>query len=229
MRYLGGKAKIARRLSARIREIVGEAPIWEPFCGGLNMSEHLLPAICTDVDQPLVALIDAVIAGWDPPSFIDRAMWIEYRDLPEDNPLHGFCRYGCTFGGNYSSGFATGGHGADAATSRRSLLRACDVLRRAGTHVSRCSFFDVEPHETSLAIYCDPPYRGRTGYRHPFDHDAFDRRCVEWAHLGVTVLVSEYSMPTEIADCVWECPKAAGLRGRESVHHERLYRIKPYA
>jgi len=39
----------------------------------------------------------------------------------------------------------------------------------------------------------------------------------------VTVLVSEYAFP--LGECVWEFERAAGLRGRESRHVERIFKI----
>lgn len=55
-------------------------------------------------------------------------------------------------------------------------------------------------------IYCDPPYKGTTGYQDAisksgFNHDEFYTWCEEQKNL---VVISEYSMPTDRFTCVWE-------------------------
>lgn len=56
MRYLGGKYRIRKWLAENIAPYRTPGHIlWEPFCGGLNASEALLPDICSDVDESLTA------------------------------------------------------------------------------------------------------------------------------------------------------------------------------
>jgi hypothetical protein len=52
MHYLGGKYRIRKWLAAEISPYRTPGPIlWEPFCGGLNASEALLPDLRSDVDE----------------------------------------------------------------------------------------------------------------------------------------------------------------------------------
>jgi DNA adenine methylase len=134
--------------------------------------------------------------------------------------MHGFCKYGCSWGGKPWGGMARDGHGRNyAAQARKALLR--DVLKIAGFAV--LNFLAEKPAPTELLIYCDPPYRGRTSYGTSFDHAAFDALCKRWARY-TTVLVSEYKAP---GVCVWERKRSAALRGAENSHVERLYLISP--
>ena len=53
MRYLGGKSKIARHVVDVIERYRAPAqPVWEPFCGGLNVTRELarrgIDVIATD-------------------------------------------------------------------------------------------------------------------------------------------------------------------------------------
>ena len=44
MRYMGGKAKVARRIVAAILADTGARDVWyEPFVGGGNVMEHAAP------------------------------------------------------------------------------------------------------------------------------------------------------------------------------------------
>lgn len=70
MYYLGGKARIAKALAAEIAKHRRPGqPVWEPFCGGLNSAvAHGGVVHCTDACVPLIALLQAVRDGWDPPA-----------------------------------------------------------------------------------------------------------------------------------------------------------------
>ena len=227
MKYLGGKSKIARHVVDVIERYRAPAqPVWEPFCGGLNVTRELarrgIGVIATDASWPLIALVQAVRDGWQPPATMTESEWRDARTLPASNPLHGFAGF-TSWGGKFFGGYPRerGGRRLFFEEQRRVLLRDAP----APAHVQCVDFLSVEPWPLDALIYCDPPYAGRTGYAAcaPFDHDRFVERVGQWAALGVTVLVSEYAFP--LGECVWEFERAAGLRGRESRHVERLYKI----
>jgi len=50
-------------------------------------------------------------------------------------------------------------------------------------------------------VYCDPPYRGSTGYDGWFDSRAFWQWCRDKTREGHTVFVSEYKAPPDF-ECV---------------------------
>jgi hypothetical protein len=229
VRYLGGKAKLRKYLCPEIAK--HRAPgqvLWEPFCGGLNSAVgHGGLVVCSDVSIPLIALLLAVRAGWDPPHEVSEAEWRAAKTLPPTDPRHGFCAFGCSFGGDDGGGYARDGSNPRyakpghnyAREARNTLLRDAPIPAA----IFLADFLAIEPRPLSALIYCDPPYRGRRGYGAPFDHDRFVARCRAWARF-TTVLVSEYEFPGEL---LWSREKAAGLRGRESVHVERLYKVNP--
>ena len=55
------------------------------------------------------------------------------------------------------------------------------------------SYDEVEIPKDSC-VYCDPPYRGTTGYQHEFDFDKFDNWLREAKQ---PIYVSEYNMPED--------------------------------
>jgi DNA adenine methylase len=222
MRYLGGKAKIRKELCAEIAKFRKPGQIvWEPFCGGLNSAVgHGGAVFCSDSSLTLISLFQAVAAGWDPPEYVSEETYRAAHALPETDPLHGFCACCCSFGGRPWIGYAgySVGHrmpGGD----RRILLRDVPKI----SWFACLNFLALVPRPTGLLIYCDPPYRGRTGYSFDFDHDLFKRRCREWARY-TTVLVSEYDFPGRL---IWERRRDAPLRGKETAHTERLYLVEP--
>ena len=84
------------------------------------------------------------------------------------------------------------------------------------------------PIEDGGVVYCDPPYRGVSGYvTGAFDHDAF----YDWVrNAEFPVYVSEYSMPEDFIP-VWEKPVAvlANQKGTDGKVTERLYLHEKWA
>lgn len=242
MRYLGGKAKIARALAAPMLAARGTRPVWEPFCGGLGLSHvwRTGPLVLSDACRPLIAMYDAIAAGrWFPST---RAVLPAERNaalaLPDSHPFKAFARFGCGFAGDWAAGtirsgldINTGGRGGHAGTlagqAARSLARTFAALPLDVEFVW-LDFCKVEPYELPEAqralIYCDPPYEGRETYAAvgPFDRAAFVARLREWSALGALVFVSEFALP--IGRVVWEATRARHIAGRGTVV-ERLYRV----
>lgn len=225
MMYLGGKAKIAKHVADVIcKHLRPGQMVWEPFCGGLNVTAELcrrgIDVIATDASVPLIALFEAVRAGWDPPSTLTREEYYAAKALPLSDPRHGFAQV-CSWGGKPWGGYAKNSHGRDYTSEVRICLLRDAPLPALVKHVD---FLAVEPGPLDAVIYCDPPYAGRTGYGAPFDHAAFVVRVQQWSRY-CTVLVSEYEFP--IGEIVFEITRRAELRGREKTHVERIYRVTP--
>lgn len=225
MRYLGGKAQIRKPLCAEIARYrkPGQV-IWEPFCGGLNSAVgHGGLVVCSDASVPLISLLLAVRRGWDPPNEVSEEEYRAAKRLPETDPLHGFCAFGCSFRGIPGGSYAYHPGGAsvqtNASAARQALLRDAPIP----VAIFRADFLAIEPRPLSALIYCDPPYRGRAGYGIPFDADRFVDRCRAWARF-TTVLVSEYDFPGEI---IWERERRSKVNVTAESHLERLYLVKP--
>jgi DNA adenine methylase len=228
VQYLGGKYRIRKWLAAEIAPYRTPGRIlWEPFCGGLNASEALLPDICSDIDTSLIALYQAVRAGWEPPAHVDEKLYAYAHTLPESNPLHGFCAFGCSFGGKKWGGFARGVNGNYAAIAKRAVLRAVSALSLSCFEV--LDFNRIDPYPIDADIYCDPPYRNTTGYRSgTFDSDAFVLRVKQWAR-HTNVFVSEYDWPDQDGLLLAEhtAKQTAGNKSIKPERTERLFLVLP--
>lgn len=96
--------------------------------------------------------------------------------------------------------------------------------------MARVDFSSVAPR-SGLALYCDPPYAGTTGYGAVSDFDSarFWARAQEWACAGSEVYVSEYACPVP-HDLVWERQHhlyVSPTAYNRKTTIERLFRVKP--
>lgn len=195
MQYVGGKAKLGAQLVRHIRP-AGKV-IWEPFCGGLNMTWHLCQAgasfvVCSDVHAPLIALCQALQAGWVPPDHVTREEYQAAKVLPDTDPLKAFIGIGCSFGGKWFGGYAVNARGYNYA---RCAKNSCLKIVGLPVRFFCADFFTVTPMR-GLCLYLDPPYRGTQGYvSGSFDPDKFWDRCLDWKRAGSEVWISEYSAP----------------------------------
>lgn len=219
MRYLGGKAKIAKRVSAVVNALRRPGqPVWEPFCGGLNSAAtHGGVVLASDVREDLINLYRAIAAGWDPPGAVSEAEYAAAKRGDVAEPLRSFALYGCSFGGDRYGGYARGENYAD--ITRRALLR--DVPRVTG--FVALDFLALEPRPLGWVIYCDPPYVGRRGYGgKEFDRDRFVSQLTSWSR-GNTVLVSEYDLP--VGEVVWAFDRVNTVRSVRTTRTERIYYV----
>jgi DNA adenine methylase len=250
MKYLGGKAQIAKRLVSVINREVGAAtPCWEPFMGGGNMTTWLARSrtgVASDAHPALMAMWIAAKQGWAPPIKLTKEQWEMAKTLPDTDPLKAFAGCGCSYRGMWFGGYT----GVDFAISTKwkpgrkasyrlqlhePALYTRNAIKRTVSAAARwefkCeSFFDVEPAVSYRFIYADPPYEGTEGYPvGDFDHDLFWKRCKEWARF-VPVIVSEYKCPVEHR-LLFETTRSSGLMNRSAsavrAPTERLFRVLP--
>lgn len=219
MQYLGGKSKLAARLWAAMGEDVKEGMTFvEPFVGAFNM----LPAcpvrwgqaLCSDADLSVISLLRAVQGGWDPPETLSEEEYKRIRaESNEQDPLHGFAAFGCSFAAKKWGGYARGSSPNYARSARNGLLRKSahmDAVRFAHARYS-----DLCVPAGSL-VYCDPPYQETTGYGGSFDHATFFAWCRETAKHSV-VYVSEFSAPDDFQE-VWSLPRPVQCGSKPKKH-----------
>lgn len=222
MRYLGGKYRIRQHVAEVVARYGGGRPVWEPCCGGLNSAgAHEGPVWCSDAEESLIALYRAVAAGWDPPAYVSEETYRAAKALAVTDPLHGFCAYGCSFGGKRWGGFASDDTARNYARSARAaLLRDVGKIALGGGSFFLSDFLSIDPQPHGCVLYLDPPYRGTTGYGMRFDHDLLLERVLDWALYG-PVLVSEYDLPIGVE--VWSKERNAELRGKAQTRTEKIF------
>ncbi len=236
MRYMGGKARVAKYImQAILADTTRRDYWWEPFVGGGNMLEYAVPhfsmSVGTDAHEDLIHLWKHVSSGGALPDEISRD---EYRKLRDSNPswLRGAAGFGASFGGKWFGGYGTqriaGNHREDNVwpQSRRSLIRQGDLFRKHSVKFE-CGGYDQFSPPPGCVIYCDPPYTGTTKYADSgsFDHEKFINQARIWA-LTCDVYLSEYESEEEL---VWEKERRVLLKSGENDKKsatERLYRVR---
>lgn len=230
MRYMGGKAKIARRLVDAILADTDTRAIWfEPFVGGANITIHAAPhfttSICTDTHPDLILMWQHVTAGGMLPPTVTRE---RYRELRHAEPSweRGYIGFGASFGGKWFGGYAVSNRdGEEWRRSERVINRQAAILAKAGTQFRHAPFGDITPPPGAV-VYCDPPYRSTTGYTTgAFDHDAFYKTLQEWAP-DRHVYLSGYDIDIP-ARLVWSTERYVTVNGATNTRRvvENLYRI----
>lgn len=223
MRYNGGKGACAKEI-AQIINTYKPARYWEPFVGAANVitKVNAQVRIGSDLDFSILTLLNSVKKGWSSPTKVTEEDYKNGRNIPIDNPLHAFLKFGCSFGGKPWGGFARSGDRNYALNAHRSLEKIRPLLQDIELIWADYQQLDI----VADVIYCDPPYKGTTsvGCNSKFDTNKFLDWCDQKARTGSAILVSELDLPNTNWDCVWEKQLNDGLGQRKI--KERLFKHK---
>ena len=228
MRYLGGKARVAKRIVEQLNLLRQPGqPYYEPFLGGCSILPFMAnPRFGSDIQPELAMLYDAIRDGWQPPRVVTED---EYRQLKAAPPsaLKAFVGYGCSYGGKFFGGYAQDPTGRNYASNCTNWC-AKVAPRLQGAQFTCVDYASVSYADNSL-IYCDPPYFSTTGYSTKFDHARFWQWCRDMAAAGHTLLVSEYTAPSDVP-VLLEFQRSIEMRSSVKtaalIRTERLYLLK---
>lgn len=189
----------------------------EPFAGGCNITERVTgPRIANDINYYVMATFrEAVSFGWTPPNEIPELFYKEIKDNKSKFPaeLVGFVGITCSFGSRFFEGYARNNRGTDyAQEGHNSLIKQVPKLANV---VFRSQDYKGLYLPDSSIIYCDPPYKGRKGYR-DFDHDEFWQWARDRGAEGHQVFVSEYQAPDDF-ECIFEQEHVTKMNHKEEV------------
>lgn len=159
-----------------------------------------------DVNPYVVALLNAVRDGWDPPQDVSEDFYNEVKNNREnyDPALVGFVGFGCSFGGKFFGGYAR-----HSEKSRNCAAEAFRNLAKQRPNLQDAYFYSGDYQSVEIIIpansfiYCDPPYAKTAKYATYFDSVAFWVWAKSMSAKGHTVAVSEYSAPDDVL-CVGE-------------------------
>lgn len=219
MQYQGGKSRIA---------VFSSSAFVSLFCGSCAVESKVQGfdrVILNDKQPYLIALLQAVQEGWDPPNQLSEAEYRFIKDNKDLSPrLAGFAGFGCSFGGKWFGGYARNKGGTNyAAQSRKSLLK--DMATLLGAEI-RCGDYRECPIPAGATVYADPPYKGTTGYnKETFDSDTFWRAMQLLVDTGHEVFVSEMEAP-DGWKVAWEKPFTRTLdrnKNNQFVVTEKLF------
>ena len=223
MQYQGGKARIAKHIVKAMGPIE-PGKYMEPFCGACNVAAAVGVGgmVLSDQDPDLIAMWDAVMSGWEPPSSVTRDEYYAAKRFGEPH-LKGFISYGCSYAGKRWGGYAVSGDRNYARQARNAVKKIAAGI--SGSLMVAGSFEGCDPGAGST-VYCDPPYAGTTqSYFGDFDSERFWAVAREWARGGCRVFVSEYQAPG-FAEEIWRKQVKTTLRidaGQDRT--ERLFRV----
>ncbi len=213
MRYIGGKARQARRITDAMLARRGDATFYlEPFLGAASVAHLMAPhfdhAALTDAHLDIPHLWRAVRDGWVPPAEMDQRTYEELRHRPP-SAYRAWAGFAASYNGKWFGGYGPTAPSAGRdylAEAQRAALRKAEGLARTSIH-----WADYRQHLPGKGwlVYCDPPYEDTMGYYGgglppTFDHEEFWATMNTWADLGARVFVSEYAAPegwTSVLDC----------------------------
>lgn len=226
MQYFGGKAKIAKELSAFINTTYlkdNNTPFVDAFCGSCNIVSKIdnnRIRIANDKHKELIAMWQWVQEmGVDRlPTHITKEVYY-YIKTSNTTPdwLKGFVGFGCSFAGKWWGGYAKCKRGYNYAKGSGNSVRE----KMTGLHnVSFIcgDYFDIPLPDVSSIIYCDIPYSGTTKYSVSFNHTQFYEWCYKMKTRGHIVLVSEYEsgVPLNlINNIVWRKESKKDIRNKD--------------
>ena len=220
---MGSKARHAKELLPIV--LKDHTPdMWyiEPFVGGANMIDKVDPKIAPkrlgcDVHEYLIEMWQAVSKGWLPNKLITEEGYAYIRsNMDKDKALTGYVGFAMSFGGKWFGGYRRDIAGTkeeaklkefnEKEQSRKSYESLVKQQKNLlGVHFQNKSVFDIDFSRCGKAtIYCDPPYAGTTKYKDDFDHERFYKWCIDRHDEGHRVFISEYWMPEDRFECVWE-------------------------
>lgn len=242
MKYMGSKNRIAKDILPIILHDRKPGQWYvEPFAGGCNLIDKVKGLrLANDFNFYLIELWRALIKGWIPPDYVDEETHADVRVNPEFYEPHfiAFVRIGCSFGADWNGGFARNvkkdspnSEELNRTTksycrqSKNSMLKQVEALR--GVCFESKSYSELYIPDNSI-VYCDPPYKGTTGYKDAFNSESFWAWCRHMTYSGHSVFVSEYSAPEDF-ESVWEKSIISGLDNRKENTKavERLFILDP--
>ncbi len=233
MKYMGSKRRIAKEILPIILANRASKQVYiEPFCGGCNLIDKVPQGagrFANDVHVPLISLLKALQEGWQPPTVITEEEYQAARLLDDTNPLKGFIGFCSSYSGKWFGGFARGNNtnGSPRNYTQEAYNNLSTQLPNLlGITFTSGSYLKLEFPANSLT-YCDPPYKGTTGYKDKFNHEEFYDWCRNKKEEGHTIYVSEYAMPEDFT-CVWNKEQVSSLTKDtgSKVAIERLFTLK---
>lgn len=231
MRYQGGKSRISKQISYKIKEVANAVSRWQIknckensehyrlvlngggcfvslFCGTCSIESKLSvnfdKMILNDKHKYLIDLLVGVQNGYELPEFISEEQYKYIRKhKDEDSILTGFVGFGCSFGGKWFGGYARNKTNTNyALQSKKSLLKDMSTLQAA--HFT-CQDYREVNLPGGCVIYADPPYNNTTGYGNDkFDSSEFWEYARE-ASKEHLMFISEQMAPDDFV-AIWECP-----------------------
>lgn len=221
MKYMGSKSRIAKHILPIIQKAMEEKGFTtyvEPFCGGCNVIDKVQAGkrIACDKQYYLIQLYENMCNLSQLPDFVTKEHYNEVKRayIEQSAKFPAWYIGAIGFFASYNGKFFDGGYAGIAHTkigtirnyydeARRNFEKQIDSLQSVefvhGDYRETCTEF------SNSLIYCDPPYKGTTGYKSDdgFCHDSFFEWCRNMKQKGNIVLISEHEAPPDFR-CIWQ-------------------------
>lgn len=232
MQYMGGKSRISTKVAQTIQNLGGHELInfVSLFCGSCSIESKVKAKnkILNDKHPYLIAMWEGVQDGYVLPDVITDEQYQYIKNNKDEDPcLTGFVGFGCSFGGKWFGGLARNRKGDNyCARANRSVIKDFELGLKDAKFLC-LDYKDVHIPNNSV-VYCDPPYKGTTGYTTgEFNHNEF------WDYMRLIsknniVLISEQSAPDDF-ECIWQQELTRTLdynKENQPKKIERLFRLK---
>lgn len=167
MKYMGSKRRIAKHIIPIMTDEADKSGIttWiEPFVGGGNLIDKVPDRFNRkgyDLNPHVIqAMIDIRDSPGDLPDCISED---EYKSCIGRQPekITSWIRFVCSFGGKFDCGFARNEKRNYCRESKDNALNQSKFIHGISFE---CLSYDLISVKDAL-IYCDPPYKGTTGYK----------------------------------------------------------------
>lgn len=246
MKYMGSKKRLQKYLVPIINKEIkdgGFSLYVEPFVGGANMIEAIdcETKVGYDNNLYLIEMLKYVVNyGIDEshlPTRISRDLYSKVREdynSGEGSFTESFIGW-IGFMASYNGRFFSGGYSGHEVKGRDYIREAINNLKNQIVDLKDVQFYHSDYRDIEVKgalIYCDPPYKDSKKYdtSRDFGHDEFYLWCRKMAEHN-TVLISEYTLPEDGFELVWEKELNVNLMdtqgGKRKKKSERLYRARP--
>tara|TARA_Y100000389_G_scaffold75597_1_gene72260 strand:+ start:1215 stop:1916 length:702 start_codon:yes stop_codon:yes gene_type:complete len=232
MAYVGGKSKNADHIIEILNnKKYDNMNYLEPFVGYCHILRRVTNKKsynASDANPLLITLLNGIQDGTKYNNI--HITKDQYERLKTNNNDNSFKRALAAFAYSYN-GKLWGGYTLSSSTRDNypqerkryyDLLSTNDTFNK--TKLSCRDFSTLNPK--NKLIYCDPPYKGTTGYGESFDTELFWNTMRKWSKNNV-VYISEYSAPKDFK-CVAKSKKYNSLNGKGAgkVVFEKVYTMR---
>lgn len=187
---------------AFMRPYIWSRRVVEPFCGWLNVTQHLQPAIANDGNKNIIDMFIQWRAGWRPQPITKE----QYKEIIKiDSFERGFYGVACSFSGKWCDLFVgdkinNNGELYKYMQNYNSLTYKMNNLTNY-TKFTSGQYYDVQLQYGDI-VYCDPPYANTsTPYVGTFDSVLFWQWVMDNRNKAL-FFISEYTAP-DYVPCVW--------------------------
>ena len=238
MIYMGAKTRLMDRIKPIIESFLNSktAAYVEPFCGGMNSISKINfgNKIASDNNKYLIAMWEALVKGHRFSHTCSKDLYDKLRKQYRGLQKFGFTDaeigwYGfvASFNGRFYDGGYSGNYKLRDYIGEASRNIEKQISSMRGIKLEHSDYSDLNIPVNSL-IYCDIPYKGTKEYGGvvKFDYDKFYKWCIDMSKEN-TLLISEFDMPADNFECVWELPIKTQI-GLKNKHNriERIFKVR---